>query len=105
MHFCVDVKHTSVIYDQIGTMWSEVWRSETECKLATVMGTVVSVPTMWGVWYVGNGAVNMMCVGCVVDAADKFVGDWELQNWGRDLALSKEQGGIGINVSVHKHPD
>ena len=47
----------------------------------------------------------MTRVDYVADAADKFVGDWELQNWGRDLALSKEQGGIGINVRLHKHLD
>ena len=40
------------------------------------------------------------CVVYVADTTDKFVDDLELQNWCRDLALSRDEGGVGINVSV-----
>ncbi|KAK2188581.1 hypothetical protein NP493_128g05087 [Ridgeia piscesae] len=31
------------------------------------------------------------------DTANKITEDYELQNWGRDLALSRDEGGVGIN--------
>ncbi|XP_055958846.1 polyunsaturated fatty acid lipoxygenase ALOX12-like [Patella vulgata] len=31
-----------------------------------------------------------------VNTPEKINGDWELQNWGKELALSREQGGVGL---------
>ena len=36
----------------------------------------------------------------VSDTANKITEDYELQNWGRDLALSRDEGGVGINVGL-----
>ena len=36
----------------------------------------------------------------VSDTATKITEDYELLNWGRDLALSRDEGGVGINVGL-----
>ncbi|KAK6172858.1 hypothetical protein SNE40_016432 [Patella caerulea] len=35
-------------------------------------------------------------VALYYDTPEKINGDWELQNWGTELALSREQGGVGL---------
>ncbi|KAK6172838.1 hypothetical protein SNE40_016418 [Patella caerulea] len=35
-------------------------------------------------------------VALYYDTPEKINGDWELQNWGKELALSREQGGVGL---------